>query len=399
MIDRIVHHAKVFALKGASYRLRGRELETLPSVTLTADAEQGRFNSSVHFSPGESVQFSSVTDSNSQYHRTMVSNAHSSCGVCSTDLSSAEPQVAQEMMMGTHEQFHYALCPGCACLQLIDPPEHLGAYYSGYYGRSPLSLTSLKFRLLMWRFRAALGRSINPIGVLLNRYFPEPAITSITKVVGPSESVLDVGCANGELLLLLKAFGYESVRGCDPFIDATLHYDNGVTVANHTLEAEIGPFDVIMANHSLEHVGDQHAFVRQAFDRLVPNGRIVIRIPTSSSWAYDRFGVKWYQLDAPRHLYVHSRQSITQLLEAAGFVNVEISDDSTIWQIVSSELYEAGIPFSSHQRWYLKRLPKFVASGKFKRLKDMTAELNAFNRGDQICVTATRPPSSSPQAE
>ena len=41
MIDRIVHHAEVFALKGASYRLRGREQETLPSVALTADAEQG----------------------------------------------------------------------------------------------------------------------------------------------------------------------------------------------------------------------------------------------------------------------------------------------------------------------------------------------------------------------
>jgi len=41
MIDRIVHHAEVFALKGASYRLRGREQETLPCVALTANPEQG----------------------------------------------------------------------------------------------------------------------------------------------------------------------------------------------------------------------------------------------------------------------------------------------------------------------------------------------------------------------
>lgn len=32
MIDRIVHHADVIALKGASYRLRDRGLETLPSI-------------------------------------------------------------------------------------------------------------------------------------------------------------------------------------------------------------------------------------------------------------------------------------------------------------------------------------------------------------------------------
>lgn len=41
MIDRIVHHAEVLALKGASYRLRGRESESLPSVVLTAESEQG----------------------------------------------------------------------------------------------------------------------------------------------------------------------------------------------------------------------------------------------------------------------------------------------------------------------------------------------------------------------
>lgn len=32
MIDRIVHHADVLTLKGASYRLRNRGIDTLPSV-------------------------------------------------------------------------------------------------------------------------------------------------------------------------------------------------------------------------------------------------------------------------------------------------------------------------------------------------------------------------------
>ena len=37
MIDRIVHHADVLTLKGASYRLRGRGDDTLPSVALTTE--------------------------------------------------------------------------------------------------------------------------------------------------------------------------------------------------------------------------------------------------------------------------------------------------------------------------------------------------------------------------
>ena len=32
MIDRIVHHADVLTLKGASHRLRGRGIDSLPSV-------------------------------------------------------------------------------------------------------------------------------------------------------------------------------------------------------------------------------------------------------------------------------------------------------------------------------------------------------------------------------
>ena len=37
MIDRIVHHADVLTLKGASYRLRGRGIDSLPSVRIGSD--------------------------------------------------------------------------------------------------------------------------------------------------------------------------------------------------------------------------------------------------------------------------------------------------------------------------------------------------------------------------
>lgn len=39
MIDRVVHHADVLTLKGASYRLRNRGIDTLPSIRETADRD------------------------------------------------------------------------------------------------------------------------------------------------------------------------------------------------------------------------------------------------------------------------------------------------------------------------------------------------------------------------
>ena len=41
MIDRIVHHADVLTLKGASYRLRNRGIDTLPSIRTTTNDTQG----------------------------------------------------------------------------------------------------------------------------------------------------------------------------------------------------------------------------------------------------------------------------------------------------------------------------------------------------------------------
>ncbi|GAA3778298.1 ATP-binding protein [Microbacterium kribbense] len=41
MIDRIVHHADVLTLKGASYRLRGRGIDSLPSIRTTTEQPQG----------------------------------------------------------------------------------------------------------------------------------------------------------------------------------------------------------------------------------------------------------------------------------------------------------------------------------------------------------------------
>jgi DNA replication protein DnaC len=40
MIDRIVHHADVLTLKGASYRLRGRGIDSLPSTRINTDNPQ-----------------------------------------------------------------------------------------------------------------------------------------------------------------------------------------------------------------------------------------------------------------------------------------------------------------------------------------------------------------------
>jgi hypothetical protein len=52
MIDRIVRHADVIALTGASYRIKHTAIESLPSVEADRQADSTPVNSPAHFSTG-----------------------------------------------------------------------------------------------------------------------------------------------------------------------------------------------------------------------------------------------------------------------------------------------------------------------------------------------------------
>jgi SAM-dependent methyltransferase len=312
------------------------------------------------------------------------------CEICAADLRGSRVLHVREMMNGSRESFEYVVCAECECVQLLVPPPNVEKYYADYYGRSGVSVRGINYRLNRSRYNRALGRKRNFVGWFLNRFFEDPAARSIKGVVKRDDSILDVGCASGMLLLLMKDDGFEDVSGCDPFIEESISYPNGVEVHDHTIDEETRVFDVVMAHHVLEHVQDQTDFVRKIWERLGPTGNVIIRTPTSSSWAFERFGANWYQMDAPRHMCVHSRKSIVLLLESVGFTNVNITDDSTIWQILSSQLYEQDIPFVEHLRWYIRHLPVLLVTGRFRNLRKVVSNLNEEGRGDQICVVAEK---------
>ena len=303
------------------------------------------------------------------------------------DLAGLKPFAVREMMNGTREGFEYVTCSNCQCVQLLARPREIGRYYVDYYGRSKVDTRSLTYRLRLIRFRVALGESKNLLGMLHNYLIHDPAPTSL-RSLKRTGSVLDVGCASGELLLLMKDTGFTDVRGCDPMIQSAIQYENGVSVSKHTLDEEPGTFDVVMAHHVMEHVPDQAAFAAQLYAKVKVGGTVLVRVPTISSWAYEEFGCDWYQLDAPRHFYLHSRKSIVQVLEGAGFVDITVSDDSTIRQILSSRLYRQDVPYTSHIRRYVLDLPRMILTGELWRMNKQVRILNAEGRGDQICVYA-----------
>jgi hypothetical protein len=63
-----------------------------------------------------------------------------------------------------------------------------------------------------------------------------------------------------------------------------------------------------------------------------------------SSYAWEHYGVKWVQLDAPRHFSLHPVESIRLLAKKAGLKVVNITHNSTSFQFWGSEQYERDIP-------------------------------------------------------
>ena len=84
--------------------------------------------------------------------------------------------------------------------------------------------------------------------------------------------MLDVGCGQGELTTGLAVAGYD-VLGIDPLAPQG---DRFRRILLEDLGVEEGPFDVVVASHSLHHVRD----LGQALDRIVsllrPAGALVL---------------------------------------------------------------------------------------------------------------------------
>jgi SAM-dependent methyltransferase len=300
------------------------------------------------------------------------------------------------MMFGTREAFRYLECGACGCLSLLDVPSDMSRYYPpGYYAYTRDG--SVKAALRIARARYAVGR-FSPLGWLATVIFGRDyAMRSLGSArIAPADRVLDVGCGSGQLLCTMHALGYCELSGVDPFIEAEIFHDNGIRIRRTAL-AEIAPaFDVIMFNHSFEHMPDPGAVMRDVRRLLAPGGRVLICTPVAGSEAWRRFGVHWMHLDPPRHLFIHSPQSMHLLAQRAGLEITATVYEGNASQFVGSEQIERGIPLTD---------PRSVYSGGWRRwanwprtwlLEARADQLNREGKGDWARFEARARPHSPP---
>lgn len=291
-----------------------------------------------------------------------------------------------EKMMGTGDKFDYFQCPSCGCLQISRIPENLSNYYSDdYYSYRPMRrFEDAPLRMWVDTHRINYGLTGRDIAGYIFSALTKPLeyLPWIkTALVNQESKILDVGCGQGRLLLRMALGGFKNLTGVDPFIERDIKYPNGVTIWKADLSAMAAAgekFDFIMLHHSFEHMPDQFDALKTATKLLNENGVILLRVPLCDSYAWKHYQDNWVQLDAPRHLYLHSRRSIALLAENCGLVLEQVIDDSSKFQFAGSELYKMGIPLSAP-----KRKRNIFTPRQLRDFSTHAEQLNSVGEGDQ----------------
>jgi SAM-dependent methyltransferase len=313
------------------------------------------------------------------------------CKVCFTEGAHAE-HVARETMQGLDERFTYFKCAACGCLQIAAVPADLPRYYEGdYYSfGEPPQPTGLR----RWLYRTRDGYAFTGQGLLgrwLHGAFPRTDYLFLSRLpLRMTDRVLDVGCGAGALLRAMERVGFRHVAGVDPFIDQDIAYEGGVRIHKCPFNEFSQPQDLVMFNHSLEHMPDQQATLRHAASLLSEQGSVVVRVPIVDSYAWENYGTDWVQLDAPRHLFLHSQKSMREAARQAGLEVYDTFFDSSALQFWGSEQCRRGVPLASGQSYHINKRASGFSRAEIAAYKRRARDLNASGRGDQAAFYLRR---------
>ncbi len=305
------------------------------------------------------------------------------CKIC-RNAEGNRLHTAREMFLGLREPFTYLECVECGCVQLLEIPSNMAKYYpASYYSFEEHG--RLKTLLRHQWSAYAYGRK-NLLGWILTKaFFPNIAIQVVCRTGVPKTArILDVGCGSGRALLDLSYLGFTNLAGIDPFIAGDLAYANGVKVFKRELSSMSGEFDLITFHYSYEHMDHPAEVLRQTKRLLSPGGTAIVRIPVASSYAWRHYGVNWFNLDPPRHFYIHTFKSIEMLAGQAGLKVVQTVQEGSAGQFWTSEEYARDIPHTDPRTLGSSFLKRLLAWRDIRAWKIMAEELNRKQEGDLV---------------
>lgn len=223
------------------------------------------------------------------------------CGEDKTELLFTVRDEAYDFPGG----FNVVKCCNCGLVYLNPRPtkDTIGNYYPKGYGTQ-----ASKLNRALWKLQYIWSR-------LFTRDLP--SLNGIGK-----GRVLDVGCGWSMFLKVWQDEGWETYGvDIDPSIAKQARILGVNIFVGELYEANFqdGYFDVVVMNHSLEHMADPLAVLMEVRRVMKADGTLIIGVPNIGSRSAKIFGRYWTGIDAPRHFYCFTPHTLKLILEKAGF--------------------------------------------------------------------------------
>lgn len=322
-----------------------------------------------------------------------MTNANNQCKICENTQNNKIYKV-KEMQLGLREYFDYQHCNNCGCMQLLSLPGDFSRYYpnQSYYSftssvkfpQKPDYLRKIKADYLIHGKHPILGR-------LLSLGYKKPEYYNWMKIprVKWNDRILDVGCGNGSLLAQLSKIGFTNLTGVDPFINEEKEYGMVRIFKKDIYELE-GEYNYIMLNHSFEHMTEPLRVLLRLHELLLPGKYLLIRTPLMNMYGWKTYGVNWFALDAPRHIFIHTLESIQMLTEKSGFIISKIIFDTDPIDVIMSQQYQKDIA-SSDPASFLLHKKDLYKKNVLENARRLVKKIDAENQGDQASFYLYKP--------
>ncbi|MFQ5787352.1 MAG: class I SAM-dependent methyltransferase [Thermodesulfobacteriota bacterium] len=134
-----------------------------------------------------------------------------------------------------------------------------------------------------------------------------------------SGTLLDIGCATGELLQVAQGMGFDvygveispdGIRRCRETFGENKIIGANIKVGDFPCEF----FDIITLSDVIEHVHEPTVFLDTLCSLLKPDGLLMIVTPDTSSWTRKIMKKRWLHYKE-EHLYYYSRANIVKLFD------------------------------------------------------------------------------------
>ncbi len=206
--------------------------------------------------------------------------------------------------------------------------------------------------------------------------------------------VLDLGCGAGAFLDRLKQLGWET-HGVDISPEAVkIACSRGHRVVCGVL-GDIAyaddAFDVVRANHVIEHLPAPTRTTQDILRVLKPGGLLLVALPSARGLVPRLFGPCTFSLEVPRHLWMFSANTLAFMLKQAGFTDVRVRRFSEPFLLINSWRYflqEHRAPGTCRYR----PLPEWRMRIYSLLLRPLLMLVDLFGAGDMLEASAVKPP-------